>query len=291
MAFPCRHLLPVFIIGICLGLPCAAYGQQVSAQFNFTLETLPQAQREDMRNFSRDLKDYVEGWDWINENLNNPVPVFVEGPLAYQGSIIKTRYGSKLTASNGLDIKYLDRWWFFEFEREDQFQHDERRFHSVTWLIDFYVHIMIGHELDKYSEFGGENHFRRAQAISMEGRFDQYFQRGWDERLILVEGLLSDDYKPHRQIRLDFYQGLENQNNNNNPEAKILCRQAVENLKAQYAKNPRDGHVKSFLDAHFIELADIFKTETSPDVYDELIALDPEHSSTYNEYKDNLGQH
>ncbi|SVB52574.1 uncharacterized protein METZ01_LOCUS205428, partial [marine metagenome] len=94
MAFPCRHLLPVFIIGICLGLPCAAYGQQVSAQFNFTLETLPQAQREDMRNFSRDLKDYVEGWDWINENLNNPVPVFVEGPLAYQGSIIKTRYGS-----------------------------------------------------------------------------------------------------------------------------------------------------------------------------------------------------
>ena len=270
----------IFLVACLVPLgPDFAYGQQVTSQFTFTLETLPREQREDMRDFNRYLKDYVEGWDWMDEDLPDPVQLYMEGPLAYRGSVIKTQYASKLTISNGLDIKYLDRWWFFEFEREDQLQHDERRFHPLTWLIDFYVHLMVAHELDKYSEFGGENHFKRAQAISMDGRFDQYYQRGWDERMALAELLLSDEYRPIRQVRRLFHQALANHRNNNNPEAKIQCRQAVAILKELLEKNSRDENARSFLNAHYIELADIFKTETSPEIYQELTSLDPDHQA------------
>lgn len=266
------------------------HAQQISSQFTFTLETLPRQQREDMRDFNRDLQNYVEGWDWMDEDLPDPVQLYMEGPLAYRGSVTKTQYASKLTISNGLDAKYLDRWWFFEFERGDQLQHDERRFHPLTWMIDFYVHIMVGHELDKYSEYGGEIHFERARTISTDGRFDQNYQRGWDERMALVEGILSDDYKPYRRIRRLYHQALTDQKNNNAPEAKEWSRQAIDILGAQYRLNQRDDHVRSFMSAHYIELADIFKTETTPEIYHELIAIDPDHKSTYEEYIADIGR-
>ena len=285
-----KFVVSIIAVSVFLSYPGRVSGQQVQTQFNFTLQTLPIEQQEDMRDFKRNLEDYVEGWDWLNEDLPEQVQFYMEGPLAYMGSIIKTRYASKITVSNGLDIKYLDRWWFFEFERGDILQHDDRLFHSVTWLIDFYVHLMIGHELDKYSEFGGASHFKRAQAICMEGRFSSEYQKGWDERLERVEGILSEDYKPYRRVRMFFHQGMTHQKNKNIQEAKLLCRRAVDILMALHAGNRRDEKVKAFMNAHYLELADVFKTETTPEIYETLIKIDPDHQAKYNEYIDNLGQ-
>lgn len=292
-SWPIRHGIRLWLAlftGLVMISSGPAGAQQVRTQLNFTLETLPLVQQEDMRGFNRKLKDYVEGWSWMDQDLPEPVRLFMEGPLAYRGSVIKTQYASKLTVSNGLDIKYLDRWWFFEFEKDDLLQHDDRRFHPLTWLIDFYVHIMIGHEMDKYREFGGENYFRRAQEICRDGRFSSEYQKGWDERMELIESILSDNSKPYRRTRMLFYQGMARQKNNNNTEAKLLCRQAVALLTVQVAKNSRDETVKTFLNAHYLELADLFKTETTPDIYRELIKIDPDHESTYNEYIARLGQ-
>lgn len=285
-----KYVISILAIGVFLAHPGQVSGQQVQVQTNFTLQTLPIEQQEDMRNFNRSLKNYVEGWDWLNEDLPEQVQLYMEGPLAYRGSIIKAQYASKLTVSNGLDIKYLDRWWYFEFERDDILQHDDRLFHSVTWLVDFYAHLMIGHELDKYREFGGADHFKRAKVICMDARFSSEYQKGWDERLALVESILLEDYKPYRQVRLLFYQGMARQKNNNIQEAKLLCRRAVDILSALYAGNRRDEKVKAFLNAHYLELADVFKTETTPEIYETLIKIDPEHRAKYDEYIDNLGQ-
>jgi hypothetical protein len=270
--------------------PDAAYAQQVKAAFNIHLETLPLVQQEEMRGFDRKLVDYVEGWNWMNDDLPDPVQFQMEAFLAYQGSIVKTQYGSKLTVSNGLDIKYLDRWWFFEFERDDILRHDDLQFHPLTWLIDYYVHLMIGHELDKYDEFGGEAHFKRAQEISMSARFSREYQKGWDERLVVMENILADDYKPYRRLRMLFHKGITLHHENHNEEAKVFCRQAVDLLAAQYDKNPGDERIKAFFGAHYLALADVFKTEATPDVYRTLLRIDPDHKATYTDYINNLGR-
>lgn len=264
--------------------------QQVKTNFFMHMETLPVAQAEELRDFSRNLKDYVEGWNWGDADLLEPANLHIEAFLAYRGSIVKTQYAAKLTASNGLDIKYLDRWWFFEFERDDQLQHDETRFHPLTWLVDFYTHIMFGHELDKFDEFGGDEHFKRAKRIAEDGRFSREYQRGWDERLELIESLMTDDYKPYRRIRFLFYRGLVRQKENNDSEARVLCRQALDILVEQHGKNARDENIKNFLNAHYLELADVFSTESSSDVYGTLMQIDPDHKSTYQEYMNKSGQ-
>ena len=71
-------------------------------------------------------------------------------------------------------------------------------------------------QLDKYSEFGGDEHFERSEEICMDGRFSPEYQRGWDERLQLIESIRSDDFKPYRRLRFLFSQGILRQKDNNN---------------------------------------------------------------------------
>ena len=282
---------PFWFIGLLVigsFLPGLAMGQQIKTNFTIHLETLPLTQQEEMRGFRQKLVEYVEGWDWLKDRLPNPVQFHMEAFLGYQGSVVKTQYGSKLTVSNGLDIKYLDRWWFFEFEKDDILKHDDRQFHSLTWLIDCYVHLIIGAELDKYSEFGGDEHFEKAQRISMDGRFSSDYQKGWDERTIAVNNILSDEYKPYRQLRWLFYHGMSLHQNRNDEESKQVCRQAVELLASLHTKNPKDERIKDFFAAHYLELGDVFKTDTSSEVYEILLRIDPDHKTTYMEYMDQL---
>lgn len=285
-----RMICLAWLVSAGVSWPEKAPGQQVKPSFYIHLETLPVRQQEDMRAFSRKLSDYVEGWDWLDEDLPDPVPFRMEAFLAYMGSVVKTRYGSKLTVSNGLDIKYLDRWWFFEFEQDDLLKHDDRQFHPLTWLIDYYTRLMIGHELDKYGEFAGDEHFRKAQRIAMDARFSQDYQKGWDERLIVVEGILADEYKPYRRLRWLFYQGMNLQRQKNDKEARGVCRQVVDLLASLYAKNARDERLKEFFAAHYLELADVFKTDATPEVYQILLRIDPDHKTTYTEYMNNSGK-
>lgn len=275
-----------------------ACGQQVEAEVMVHLEALPVLHREQMADFGLTLADYIEEWDWLEEDLPEPVHVGFEAILAFMGSRVKTQYGSRLTVYSGADLKYLDRWWFFEYEREDLLHHDDQQFNGLTWLIDYYVHIMIGHELDKYAEFGGDRHFQRANAIALDGRFSREFQRGWDERLDRIDGILADEYKPHRLIRNRYYRGLAAQKENKPVEARTLCRQAVDFMAELHEKNPRDERLKEFLNAHYLQLADVFSSESptevldaaaSREVYDVLMKIDPAHGSTYEKYAERLG--
>lgn len=275
-----------------------ACGQQVEAEVMVHLEALPVLHREQMADFGLTLADYIEEWDWLEEDLPEPVHVGFEAILAFMGSRVKTQYGSRLTVYSGADLKYLDRWWFFEYEREDLLHHDDQQFNGLTWLIDYYVHIMIGHELDKYAEFGGDRHFQRANAIALDGRFSREFQRGWDERLDRIDGILADEYKPHRLIRNRYYRGLAAQKENKPVEARTLCRQAVDFMAELHEKNPRDERLKEFLNAHYLQLADVFSSESatevldaaaSREVYDVLMKIDPAHGSTYEKHAERLG--
>jgi len=280
-----------FVVVICclFLLPQDALGQQVRADFQVHLDALPILHRDLMSDFDLTLNEYVETWDWLEDDLPEPMTVGFEAILAFMGSAVKTQYGSRLTVHSGTDLKYLDRWWFFEYEPEDFLQHDNQQFNSLTWLIDFYMHIMIGHELDKYEEFGGDSHFQRAKSIALDGRFSREFQRGWDERLERIEMLLSDEYQPYRQIRNRHYLGLAAHRDNKLDEARTLCRQAVDILADQHARNPKNEHLRYFLDAHYLQLADVFNTEATIEVYEILLEIDPGHQSTYVEYLRRLG--
>ncbi len=295
-----RTWIPAGILALCLLAvpPQDARGQQVRADVMAHLEALPVLHREQMADFGLALDDYIEEWDWLEEDLPEPVHVGIEAILAFMGSAVKTQYGSRLTVYSGTDLKYLDRWWFFEYEREDLLQHDDQQFNALTWLIDYYVHIMIGHALDKYTDFGGQSHFQRANAIALDGRFSREFQRGWDERLDLIDGILAEDYKPYRLIRNRYYRGLAAQKDNKLVEARTLCREAVDLMAETREKNPRDKWLSEFLNAHYLQIADVFSAESPtevPDVessravYDMLIKIDPTHRSTYEKHADQVG--
>ena len=294
-----RPWLKAGVLALCLLVipPQDAGGQQVKSEIMVHLEALPVLHREQMADFALALTDYIEEWDWLEEDLPEPVHVRFEAILAFLGSAVKTQYGSRLTIYSGTDLKYLDRWWLFEYEREDLLQHDDQQFNGLTWLIDYYVHIMIGHALDKYAEFGGDGHFQRANAIALDGRFSREFQRGWDERLDLIDGILAEDYKPYRLIRNRYYRGLSAQKENKLLEARTLCREAVDFMSELHEKNPRDERIKEFLNAHYLQLADVFsaesptevpETDSSIEVYDMLMKIDPTHRSTYEKHAEQV---
>tara|TARA_B100000029_G_scaffold188640_1_gene186242 strand:- start:45458 stop:46354 length:897 start_codon:yes stop_codon:yes gene_type:complete len=278
------RLLGLLFFSFLVLLPTNANSQQVKTDITVHREALPILHRSEMSDFGYVITDYIEGWDWLQDDLPHPVKINFEAILAFLGSAVKTRYGSRLTVNNGVDIKYLDRWWIFDYQREDMLLHDESQFNSLTWLIDYYVHLMIGHELDKYVELGGNYHFQRANTIALDGRFSREFQRGWDERLKLIDGILTEAYKPYRLIRNRFYRGLKAQQSNKNTEAKILCFQAVEIMTQLYQQNSKDEKVRDFLSAHYLQLADIFSTESTRTIYDTLISIDPTHRPTYEKY-------
>jgi hypothetical protein len=275
----------------------AARAQEVEATVTVNADQLPASLRDEVAGFADDMKRYVEEMRWtdyewdgakVKMNFNVVFSGYSDGALNAKLLVGSQRAIDKSDGSSPM-MKVLDDTWNFPYSRNQPFQRDYNRYDEMTGLIDFYVYIALGLDLDSYNQFGGtpmhakaREIAQRAQTRSSGGPWSNQVQSGVFSRFGLIKELTDIRYNPIRQFIYDYhFNGLD-----------LLAEKraiALDSLNTQLtalvvAKNKLvEGStlLRVLTDAKHVELSELFVGFHDETVWRKLAYLDPGHATVY----------
>jgi hypothetical protein len=259
------------------------YGQRIEAEVELEEDALPQDKREKLRDFPDKVMHYLNSHDWSDDPWNTPVYINVQLILSDKSSGAEERYDGKLLIHNNYDVQFFDQRWRFAYQSGDMLIHSEGTLDSFTSMLDFYIYLILGFEFDKWGTLAGNAYFEKAKQIAEQSKFGLgRFINGWDRRLELVERLLSDPHRSYREMVDYYYYGLSFVNQNN-AKAREHVATAVERLDNILRLDPENEYAKKFIDAHYMEMLEIYRRALDKSPLRTLMVLDPSHQRAYQE--------
>lgn len=260
------------------GLVGTVSAQKIRSQVRLMLERLPLEKQQRLKDFAEDIETYINDSDWTGEHSDEEIPVTIQIFLMDKSVSYEDRYSGTFVITNNMDLQYYDKYWVFPYQPGDQLFHSENEFHPFTGCLDFYICLIIGGEYDKYGRFMGTPYFEKAKNISNQAKFNSLYILGWQERSILIDKILSEEYKTFRTMKDLFFLGLSYVGEEDTTAQKY-CGQALSLLDKIITEDPEDEEALHFLQAHHMEYIDIFKDKK--EVLETLLRLDPENADTY----------
>ncbi|MBI3004196.1 MAG: DUF4835 family protein [Ignavibacteriales bacterium] len=290
----------VFLFAVCLA-SSLGIGQELQCDVKVNTENITSAQRDFLRNFESDLERYLNNTRFTSEDLDGEkiqcsMDIFfrtVVGENRYQAQVF---VGSQRPIYVGNDpsdkvtpiLRILDDRWEFTYVPNQRMIQDDFTFDPLTDLLDFYAYLIIGFDLETYTEYSGSRYFQKALQIWTQangaGAKDWPQSSAGYSRFGFVDELNSTKFQPvitafhtyHFEgidlLATDPAKGLE----------KMLS--AIESIYlVRQRQNQTSVFVKQFFDAKYMEIAEAFMQHPDRSVYDRLIAADPEHRSAYDD--------
>lgn len=281
--------------------------QELNCDVTINVENIPSAQRDLLVRFEQDVERYLNNTRWSDEDLGGEkidcsMTIFflsapAENRYTAQVAIVSQRpvYNSTTNEKTGRNTQVLrlfDDRWDFIYVPNQQMTRDDFRFEPLTGFLDYYAYLILGMDLETYNEQSGARYLQKAlnicnlAASTAFAKDWQVSSAGTYSRFGVADELMNLRYQPFRMafhryhfdgidlLTTETQKGLEN------------MLQAVETI-ADLRKNqdPRSILVRVFFDAKSLEIADSFLPFPDRSVYDRLIAADPSHQSTYDEYR------
>lgn len=280
------HTLPIAIVLSVLffSFPTLAFGQTIKAKVNTIIDKLPIEKQEKMRPFDKVIKSYIEGVNWFLDDDAVPLEVTLQMFLTDIPSNIEDRYLCELLISS-TDVQYFDKRFRFPYQPGAQLVYSEQAVDPLTGVINFYMNMILGNELDKYSGFGGDAYYKRAQSIAALGKFVRTeFVRGWPEREELIKRVFEEPFITFRKMKDFYFYGLYVREKSL-ADARKNIKIALDMLETVIEKKGDLEEPRQFLNAHYLEFIDIFKDyENKNEVFKKLIKLDYNHKEIYEEH-------
>lgn len=260
-----------------------ANGQQLKASVHIFLDRLPLVKRDKLENLQEAIADYINGYEWMEEGREVACTILMY--LEDESTAFEDRYGARMHVSNNADIQYLDKECHFEYQPGEPLVHDDFGFDSLTGLLDFYLYLLIGGELDKLEPFGGEPYLKKAKEVCRRAGFGRSeFFEGWERRSRIVDDILDKANRPFRKMKAVYFRGLMLGSSGDRPAAKSHLLKAINGLERIVKNDPQNERVKKFFKYHYLELAKFFASGEDGETCKRLIRLDPEHKGIYEKY-------
>jgi len=257
---------------------------QIKAEVNVIIDKLPLDKQEKMQDFHIALKEYIEGVEWLEEDDSIPVEITLQLFLTDALSNVEDRYKCEFLISS-TDVQYFDRRYKFPFQMGDVLIYNDQAAEPLTSVINFYVNMILGSELDKEREYGGDLYYKKAQSFVALGKFVRTdFIRGWTEREELIKDVFTEPFRKFRKMKDYYFYGLYVREEKLDETRKNI-RTALDILGGVLKEKADLEEPRQFLDAHYLEIINIFKDDRySEDVFKKLIELDPAHKELYEEH-------
>lgn len=267
--------------------PNILFSQRVVAKVTVTLKQLPEIKQTELKDFYQVVENYINTFDWVEDDQGGAINVSMQFVLSDISVSGESRYRANLLVTNERDIQYFDKRCKFAYQQNEQIAHHSNQINSLTTLLDYYIYLILGHEFDKFSRFGGTPYFKLAQQRAEQGRFGLgQFVEGWDLREQEISKILSEELKPYR-VMLDvfFYGTYLFYDKGEKDKGRTYIYEALKMIETELPKTATSENFKKFLSAYSTELIQIFKdARNSSEVFKLLTSLDPEHKSTYEQY-------
>jgi hypothetical protein len=284
----------------CLALlltSAAARAQEVEATVTVNADQLPASLRDEVAGFADDMKRYIDDmrwtdYDWdglkVRMNFNVVFTGYNDGNLNAKLLVGSQRTIDKSEGTSPM-MKVLDENWAFPYSRNQPFQRDYNRYEELTGLIDFYVYIALGLDLDSYNQFGGTPMHVKAREISQRaitrssgGPWSTQVQSGVFSRIGLVRELTDIRYNAVRQFVYDYhFNGLDLLGTNRAAALDSVNKHLSALVIAKNKLVEGSTLLRVLTDAKHVELSELFVGFADETVWRKLSYLDPGHATIY----------
>jgi len=156
-----RSMVFLLIAGFVLLFASESHGQEIRAEVTVNVERLEFEARTNVSTMKRDIEGYINNQrftqgDWEGDAIPVQMTIYLTGGTG-------SRYGAKLFIigtrpidgpgeRRSVNVKLYDDKWGFEYARGANLTFNLLRFDAFTSLIDYYMLLVIGFELDTWEE-------------------------------------------------------------------------------------------------------------------------------------------
>ncbi len=296
----------LIIVGMVLFLANETNAQEIKASVNVNSDQVATENLYYVSTMADDIESYINNTRFL-ENLEwegDPIPVDItivleggnNGRFKARMVVVSKRMLDGPEGEEGwsVAVRFIENNWAFEYAQGGSFTYNTLRFDRLVSMIDYYMLLVIGFDLDSYGELDGSIAFDKAKMIFSNGvtagadGFETYSKPGDYTKYNIVSELTDMRFDEFRKLIFSYYvDGLD--------LAYIEPKRAMENLvwvleqMAEF-KNKKMSSGSVIMDIFFStksrELASIFNGYEDRKVFNYLMDLDPTNTIIYQEARD-----
>jgi hypothetical protein len=258
-----------------------AQAQRLVAKVNVNVEKLTQESKTILASLGDQLTRYINDYDWVENSRRFDVPVNVDVFINQASTIsYENRFDAQLVLSSQTDYQASDKRWEFAYQQGAQLTHSDQ-FNALTDILDFYFYIMLGQELDKSQKLDGTQLYEKASQIAQASKFSEFYEFGWKERQDNIQKILSETYKPMRELEYFTNQAKNRMRIDDRKTAGQYLRIVLIRL---HSVNPEDPSTVRFYELRNVDLGRMLTALGMKAQLQELATLDPAHNSAYQDF-------
>ena len=258
----------------------------LSAQFkeatvSFDDRLLKADEKVSLFQLQNNIKKFYEYTVWNEEYRDLEININVQILFEGNANIGSTQaYGIQSLFSNNKDLHFFDKGSNFVLNQNNSLYYDSVYFDPLSSLLGFYGNIILGAELDTWSNLGGNSHYEKARSIAVRANASN-FSRGWDQRIILIN-LLTENVGL-RKLRFSTYLAYELFENGEIDACGETLDAIVKNLNEVVDNYNQEIYTNTFLKFHGKKIGEMMQKLGQKKLLQEMIYLDSQRDNIYKE--------
>jgi len=279
------HLMLKAVLSAIL-LYCSAgkvHAQSVRSEVVIHTDHLPLDEQKYLAGLDRELQQTLDAYKWTDGSYRYELPIHVEiffEKYSLLGAWHKYEAGIMVAMKKGIQLR--DKRWQFKINRNIPL-HIGEPYDTFTGLIEYYIVMCLGYEVDLFGPLHGQEFYDRARKIAEKTRFENQFYDGWDQRRELADDFTrKDSYRNLRTAAFYVNAGLYYHGKGNSETAGEYLKRGAETAMKERSgmmELHRDGHIIRFVDLEKLAAALVQLEEF--DTLDKLADWDKENSEIY----------
>jgi hypothetical protein len=273
--------------------------QEIQCKVNVNLDQISQENRQFVLGMQNDIENYLNNQrftnkDWEGDKIPVDINIALSGGtkniFSAQLFIASKRYILGQEGGQSVCLKLIEKNWKFEYNQGAMLSYNPNRFNEFSSLIDYYMLMVIGFDMDTYGELDGTRVYEQAKQIVQMAA--SYNAEGYETnglpgeftKYTFVSELTDLRFEPLRKLIFSYYfDGLDLMTKEREQALKNLVYVIQE--MSDFKKKKLSGAsvlLQAFFDAKALEIADIFKGyKKYPNVFKDLMYLDPFNTQAY----------
>jgi hypothetical protein len=291
-----RMILPALLL-MALGSLSRASAQEIDATVSINDDQLSFAARQEVAGFADELERYIDNTRWTDQPWEGE-RIRMNFSVVFTGSS-GNNYAAKLLVGSSRGVarsenqspmmKILDEGWTFTYQRNQPFIRDASRYDDLTGILDFYVFLALGLDMDTYGYRAGTSMYEKAWRVAQLaqvrtdlGGWGTQVNPGSYSRYGFIRELTEMRFYPLRKFIFDYYNDGVDQLADNRGAALDSINSHLTQLLIAVEKLVQPSVLMRVLnDAKNVEFSEMFIGYPDETVWRKLRYVDPGHKSVY----------
>lgn len=298
-----RQIAKIIATAIACTTVClCAMGQELNCKVTVNSDKVPGSNKKVYATMEKAISDFMNQNKWSDykfkpeEKIDCSMLITINevgaDEKSYSASLqVQSRRPIYNSAYYSPVINMQDEKFSFEYIEMQSLDYNESQFNDdLTSMLAYYAHLIIGYDLDTYSELGGTEHFRKMEAIVNQAQGKG--NKGWKafddmrNRYALANNLNDENLKDFRRCQYQYHRlGLDLMSESAE-KGLINITEGLKNVEKSNKMRSSCVAITTWIETKRDEVINIFSkanSEQKKTAYTIMTTLDPSQSDKFEE--------